>query len=102
MCHEALSESQLHSRWPHKLCGEVLLVEACLGVRCELEDARCSRVSGSEAMSILSWPEKNSLLEGKMSASRTLTDGYVGGLPDQRKAAGLKGVVEECCWVFCR
>ena len=31
------------------------LVEACLDVRCELEEGRCSRVSGSEAVLIFSW-----------------------------------------------
>ena len=33
------------------------LVEACLDVRCELGEARCSRVSGSEAVLIFSWGE---------------------------------------------
>ena len=31
------------------------LVEAGLDVRCELEEGRCSRVSGSEAVLIFSW-----------------------------------------------
>ena len=31
------------------------LVEACIDVRCELEEGRCSRVSGSEAVLIFSW-----------------------------------------------
>ena len=31
------------------------LVEACLDVCCELEESRCSRVSGSEAVLIFSW-----------------------------------------------
>ena len=34
------------------------LVEACLDVRCELEEGRCSQVSGSEAVLIFSWREK--------------------------------------------
>ena len=34
------------------------LVEACLDVCCELEEGRCSRVSGSEAVLIFSWWEK--------------------------------------------
>ena len=31
------------------------LVEACLDVCCELEEGRCCRVSGSEAVLIFSW-----------------------------------------------
>ena len=31
------------------------LVEACLDVRCELEEGRCSRVSGSAPVLIFSW-----------------------------------------------
>ena len=31
------------------------LVEACLDVCCELEEGRCSRVSGSEAVLIFRW-----------------------------------------------
>ena len=38
---------------PHTLYGE--LVEACLDVCCELEEGRCIRVSGSEAVLIFSW-----------------------------------------------
>ena len=51
------------------------LIEACLDVRCELEEGRCSRVSGSEVVLILAG-ERNSLIEGKMSASRTLAAGH--------------------------
>ena len=46
------------------------LVEACLDVCCELEEGRCSRVSRSLAGEI------NLLIEGKMSASRTLAAGH--------------------------
>ena len=31
------------------------LVEACLDVCCELEEGRCNRVSGSEAVLIFCW-----------------------------------------------
>ena len=51
------------------------LVEARLDVCCELEESRCSRVSGSEAVLSLAG-ERNSLIEGKMSASRTLAAGH--------------------------
>ena len=52
------------------------LFEACLDVPGELEEGRCSRVSGSEAVLILSWREKF-VNRGYMSASRTLTDGHM-------------------------
>ena len=56
MCHEILYQRQSSSLWPHTLYGEV--VEACLDVCCELEEGRCSRVSGSEAVLIFSWWDK--------------------------------------------
>ena len=69
MCHETLYQMQSSSLWPHIQYSEV--VEACLDVCCELEEGRCSRVSRSEAVLILGG-ERNSLIYGKMSASRTL------------------------------
>ena len=50
------------------------MVDACLDVCCELEEGICSRVSGSEAVLIFSW-WRNLLIEGKMSALRTLAAG---------------------------
>ena len=56
MNHETLYQRQPLGQWPHTLYGEVVpLVEACLNVRCKLEEGRCSRVSGSEAVLIFSW-----------------------------------------------
>ena len=39
----------------HCMVRWFLLVEACLNVFCELEEGRCSQVSGSEAVLIFSW-----------------------------------------------
>ena len=44
----------LYQRQPSGTVRWFPLVEACLDVRCELEEGRCSRVSGSEAVLIFS------------------------------------------------
>ena len=53
VCHETPYQRQLSSLWSHTLYSDV--VEGCLDVCCELEEGRCSRVSGSEAVLIFSW-----------------------------------------------
>ena len=56
VCHETLYQRQLSSLRPHTLSVRWFpLVEARLDVSCELEEGRCSRMSGYEAVLIFSW-----------------------------------------------
>ena len=55
MSRDTVSKAAVKSMATHCTVRWFLLFEACLDVCCKLEQGRCSRVSGSEAVLIFSW-----------------------------------------------